>query len=282
MNKLLKTQFAKIFTLFRPETVDRFSPEINAMLKFFIYWLSVYKVGYTYGELLQNLKYCNENERQKQHETSTIGPPISRFQKISFGVLSIGGEWLWQRLSRISIDYAWSEQPTEDWRNQLWQLMNQSETIFKLLSLINFLTFLYNGKYRSIVERILSMRLIFYRPLMDRRVNFEYMNRQLVWHGFTEFLIFILPLINVDQLKSFISRRILLAVRRNNNTNQQPNIPENICPICRSNPINTPYRANCRCIYCYYCIRSSLMADKNFQCLRCEAVIRDIHRLEIA
>jgi len=113
------------------------------------------------------------------------------------------------------------------------------------------------------------MRLIFYRPLMDRRVNFEYMNRQLVWHEFTEFLLFILPLVNVDQLKSFISRKIL-RTRRNTS---QSSIPSDMCPICRSKPINTPFQASCGCVYCYYCLRSSKMGDKNYQCARCDFVI---------
>ena len=39
-------------------------------------------------------------------------------------------------------------------------------------------------RYVSLVGRLLAMRLVYFRPNMTRRVSFELMNRQLVWHGF--------------------------------------------------------------------------------------------------
>lgn len=53
------------------------------------------------------------------------------------------------------------------------------------MSIINFLVFLVDGKYRSLLDRALRMRLVYIHPLTARAVSFEWMNRQLVWHGFT-------------------------------------------------------------------------------------------------
>lgn len=78
------------------------------------------------------------------------------------------------------------------------------------------------------IDRLLGMRLVYGRPSVARFVNFEFMNRQLVWHGFSvgyptfpahcgsikrliqrcpqEFLMFLTPLINADRIKRGIYR----------------------------------------------------------------------------
>ena len=39
--------------------------------------------------------------------------------------------------------------------------------------------------YRTLVERMLSMRLVYARRVMNRQISFEFLNRQLIWHTFT-------------------------------------------------------------------------------------------------
>ncbi len=155
--------------------------------------------------------------------------------------------------------------------------------------MINFLFFLYNGKYpfliqatgahywdsllgcltltknpyryMSLVDRLVRMRLTYARPSVARYVNFEFMNRQLVWTGFAvrgrfslsgftkhklkidsmeqtcsvkqrfilffkcvqEFLMFLTPLINVDKMKRWIYR--LFRVR----SPLHASLPEDAC-----------------------------------------------------
>jgi len=50
------------------------------------------------------------------------------------------------------------------------------------------------------------MRLVPARKLVRRNVSYEFMNRQMVWHAFTEFLIFVLPLINTRTLRRRFAR----------------------------------------------------------------------------
>jgi len=45
---------------------------------------------------------------------------------------------------------------------------------------------------------------------VKRQVSYEFMNRQMVWHAFTEFLLFLLPLIN----KRSVQRRITRLISR--------------------------------------------------------------------
>lgn len=44
--------------------------------------------------------------------------------------------------------------------------------------------------------------------LLSKNVSYEFMNRQMVWHAFTEFLLFFLPIINTRKLKRTVTRAI--------------------------------------------------------------------------
>lgn len=55
--------------------------------------------------------------------------------------------------------------------------------------------------YRTLVERVIGARLVYRHPSMSRLVSFEYLNRQLVWQELSEFLLFLLPLINVTKVR---------------------------------------------------------------------------------
>jgi peroxin-2 len=53
---------------------------------------------------------------------------------------------------------------------------------------------------RTLVERVIGARLVYRQPSMSRLVSFEYLNRQLVWQELSEFLLFLLPLVNVTKV----------------------------------------------------------------------------------
>jgi hypothetical protein len=61
---------------------------------------------------------------------------------------------------------------------------------------------LHNTVCRTLVERLVGARLVYREPSMSRLVSFEYLNRQLVWQELSEFLLFLLPLINVTKASS--------------------------------------------------------------------------------
>ena len=46
---------------------------------------------------------------------------------------------------------------------------------------------------------------------MPKALNFEYLNRQLIWHELSELLLFLLPLIDVARLKAFVMKSVLLV-----------------------------------------------------------------------
>ena len=56
------------------------------------------------------------------------------------------------------------------------------------------------------MERLLQSRLVYKRASMPKALNFEYLNRELVWHEVSELLLFLLPLINVTRIKAFLTK----------------------------------------------------------------------------
>jgi len=56
------------------------------------------------------------------------------------------------------------------------------------------------------LDRILRLRLVPASSHTRREVSFAYLNRQLVWHAFTEFLLFLLPLVGIARWRRIMSR----------------------------------------------------------------------------
>ena len=72
---------------------------------------------------------------------------------------------------------------------------------YKVAYVLNFLVFLRDGIYPNPILRILSLRMTNIQENVRRQISFEYMNKQLIWHAFTEFLLFLIPLVRPDQVR---------------------------------------------------------------------------------
>lgn len=127
------------------------------------------------------------------------------------------------------------------WRRVAWELVERGEKLVAVAGLVNFLIFLYNGRYacnpnssgliqlspiecfavtdadvgshvarryRTLTERIAKMRLVYDKAQLAPNVSFEFLNRQLVWEAFTEFLLFLLPILPLARLRVLLARRL--------------------------------------------------------------------------
>lgn len=170
-----------------------------------------------------------------------------------------------------------------------------------------------NGRYRTLVDRILRIRLAPNSSQVNREVSFEYLNRQLVWHAFTEFLLFLLPLVGISRWRRWVSRvwrRMAVSMKGGSGEASRTKggelacLPERTCAICYQgqNPatapeteivsmsatpggimgsaqtdITNPYQAiPCGCIYCFVCITQTLEVEEGegWVCLRCGELIK--------
>ena len=130
----------------------------------------------------------------------------------------------------------------------LSRLTALTSTTHSLLAFTSFLTFLLNGRYRTLTDRLLRLRLAPPTTQTTREVSFEYLNRQLVWHAFTEFLLFLLPLVGISRWRRWLTRawrktKSLVKIsnqeeggeeEENSGRGELAFLPERTCPICYS------------------------------------------------
>jgi peroxin-2 len=291
----LNSYFKRIFQFFDPSLIDTFQPELNALLQLLIYKFSVYENDASFGDRIQNLKYRNSKNQL-----------ITKYQKIVHALLNIGIPWIQFRLNRLAIDQNWGEivieQDTSITNRLKYYIYKYSHTVemsYKLLSLVNFIVFLKNGKYRSIADRLCGMRLVYANKLMNRQVSFDYMNRELVWSGFAEMILFIIPLINFNKVRNLLSRlirsRTTSTAKKSSGVNQQQQqtLQENklilsntVCPQCQLDPIQVPYVCYpCNHVFCYYCIQNVQNMNDNSEqtlhCPFCDTEVTDCKRAQI-
>eukprot|EP01095_Lingulamoeba_sp_RSL-Kostka_P000065 TRINITY_DN10104_c5_g1_i2.p1 TRINITY_DN10104_c5_g1~~TRINITY_DN10104_c5_g1_i2.p1 ORF type:complete len:323 (+),score=65.21 TRINITY_DN10104_c5_g1_i2:74-970(+) len=280
---ILLSQIKVIVKFFKKKWFDKISPELEAILGFLLWRLSIWPMGATYGDRLQNLVYRSEykanltktgykNEGVNLNEFGNGSLRATKTQKFLWLILGVGGKYLWTRTERFIAHDVFSDELEENsWKYKIYQLMKKIELLYKLFTVINFVVFLFDGKYVSLLDRILWMRLVTSRKTLSRFVSFEYLNRQLVWQGFTEFLLFLMPLINIVKIKKYLKSMF--------STQTVSEFKDDCCPICMSSPINTPYLTQCNHTFCYYCIKVQLMQEEDHNCVRCNQKITSIRRL---
>ncbi|CAO3649572.1 unnamed protein product [Cunninghamella blakesleeana] len=297
---ILKEQLWSALSLFKPTMRENFEPEMLAILNFILFKLSIYDSSASYGAQLQNLKYRNEWEHSGILESIAKDTPLTKTQKIIYGILTVGGQYAWTRTNRYITEKGWGELDESEVKNKIYRVLQAGEKYWKAFSLLNFLIFLYNGKYRTLIDRFLCMRLVYSKKSLNRQVSFEFLNRQMVWHAFTEFLLFLVPLINVEKLKLRLTR-MLLPKSYLISSKGYDQLPENQCAICHDNStsssnddnthqtpigqiqdftVHNPYQANCGHAYCYYCIQTKMVVfGGEWPCLRCGEKVESIQKV---
>ncbi|KAK9102752.1 hypothetical protein Sjap_020006 [Stephania japonica] len=273
MSAMLKEQLVKVFTLMKPGLLFQYEPELEAFLEFLIWRFSIWVDKPTPGNALMNLRYRDERATPiggKQVRTGLEGPGLTVSQKIWYCLATVGGQYIWARLQSFSAFRRWGDSEQRSLGRRAWGLINRVEGFYKAASFSNLLIFLYTGRYRNLIERVLRARLVYGSPNMNRAVSFEYMNRQLVWNEFSEMLLLLLPL-----LKSSSVRKFLLPFSKDKSNSA---VEENACPICLANPTTPFFALPCRHRYCYYCLRTRCAASTSFRCTRCNEPIMAMQR----
>jgi peroxin-2 len=312
---LLKNQAGEGLKLFGAHLKDEWNAEISLILRSFLWKLSIWDHGASYGASLQGLKYIDAREK-----SNTTRAEATRWQRAAYGLLTVGGRYAWTRwedhLSSLESGY---DEPSPLFK-KLSRLTTFLGTSHNIAAFVSFLIFLYNGKYRTLTDRLLRMRLVPSSNQTSREVSFEFLNRQLVWHAFTEFLLFLLPLVGISRWKRWISRAwkkskaMITNLRTGGKSDEDAEelpqgelsfLPERICAICfqDQNPaggkseqevisagantgiignvstdITNPYETvECGCIYCFVCLARRIEAEEGegWVCLRCGEIVKE-------
>jgi len=296
LTELLKE---KVSSIFRLHSTSKFSynhhPELyDLILKLVIFNLTVGRQSASYGLSLQNLKLSD----------SASGKRIG-FNKKSVLFSLIILEYLYKKTQ--SYLYTIEDDSLDSLLDNLLgklkkivlkyriKLLTYFDNTIKVLNLVNFILFLVDGRHASLIYRLLNISLT---PLLQdllkfngSNVNYEFQNRQLVWNVMTEFLVFILPVLQLNKWRS-AARRMLNTTRASKESkkiSEYANLPVSQCAICHDNnkraaaagqkvfeasgSITNPYVTNCGHIYCYVCLASRFnymdVSGNSVNCLRC-------------
>ncbi|KAL4911264.1 hypothetical protein BDW74DRAFT_142658 [Aspergillus multicolor] len=292
---LLKGQVGDALKYFGPHLRDDWSNEIQLILRAILFKLSIWDHDASYGAALQSLKYIDSRSKGPVHSIPT------KLQKFLYGLLTVGGRYAWDKWENWLIAQEGGyEEPSQEIRS-LSRLTNFFSTTHSIASFISFLVFLVNGRYRTLIDRLLRMRLTPPSAQASREVSFEYLNRQLVWHAFTEFLLFLLPLVGISRWRRWISRawrKTISAIRPTSVDEDEVSekqgelafLPERTCAICykahndatteseimasasagaggiigsAQTDITNPYETiPCGCTYCFVCIVQKLEGEE--------------------
>ncbi|KAK1767044.1 Pex12 amino terminal region-domain-containing protein [Phialemonium atrogriseum] len=285
---------------------DDWEPEILLLLRGVLFKLTVWDHDATYGAALQNLKYTDARR---------AGPVLvapSKWQKSLYGLVTVGGKYVWRKWEDWLLDHDDGYDQRSPRVQRLSRLTSTASTVHAAAALASFLAFLLHGRYRTLLDRILRMRLAPPTSQVSREVSFEYLNRQLVWHAFTEFLLFVLPLVGINRWRRWLSRtwkktKDIINTKGEGATNEKTGefafLPERTCAICYQDQnsattegeilaaaaasgvagsaqtdITNPYETiPCRCIYCFVCLATRIEREEGegWTCLRCGELVKE-------
>ncbi|RMD41309.1 hypothetical protein DV735_g3820, partial [Chaetothyriales sp. CBS 134920] len=211
---LLRGQVGEGLKFFGPHLQDDWSREILLALRAVLFKLSVWDQNASYGASMQNLRFADA-----RHDLTLQAKP-TRWQKTLYGLVTVLGRYGWERWEGWLVDQDTGYMTPSETVQLLSRVTNWLSTTHSIAAFASFLVFLVN-------------------------VSFEYLNRQLVWHAFTEFLLFVLPLVGISRWRRWLSR----AYKKTKSLMQSPDaeadetttitkrgplafLPERTCAIC--------------------------------------------------
>nr|XP_057915526.1 peroxisome biogenesis factor 2 [Doryrhamphus excisus]XP_057915527.1 peroxisome biogenesis factor 2 [Doryrhamphus excisus]XP_057915528.1 peroxisome biogenesis factor 2 [Doryrhamphus excisus]XP_057915529.1 peroxisome biogenesis factor 2 [Doryrhamphus excisus] len=279
LEQLLWTQFSQCFQSFRPGLLTPLEPELKALLQILLWRFTLYPESTTVGQSILSLRYHNASSSSARYR------PLNRRQRLALLMLTVGPRWLQERSHSLRQFLGLTSGTSEGHGVFSQKALGISLTLIsglaRLASLLNFLVFLRKGQHPVLPERIIGAQAVFSKPNVTRDVTYQYMNRELLWHGFAEFLIFLLPLINARKLKatvySFVFRRDGSGVESTRDKNGV--LKE--CALCGEWP-TMPHGVGCRHVFCYYCIKSHSIANNCITCPVCGAEATHMEPVKMA
>ncbi|XP_062335987.1 peroxisome biogenesis factor 2 isoform X1 [Osmerus eperlanus] len=259
LQQLLWSQFSQCFQNLGPGLLTPLEAELKVLLQMLVWRFSLYSGSSTVGQALLGLRFHNALSHAPRYQT------LSRRQRLGLLLLGAGPRWLRER-SHSLLRSLGAGPGSGALSGGLRTGMGLLSGLVQTANLVNFLVFLRKGRYPSLSERILGARAVFSRSPGARDVAFQYVNRELLWHGFAEFLIFLLPLVDMRRAKAALRYFLSGPAVAEEEGAGSPGGQE--CGFCGEWP-TMPHSIGCPHVFCYYCVKSHAIADGYLTCPQC-------------
>lgn len=238
--------------------VSSLQPEVQLLIRYYVYKHSLLKHSATPGQRLLDLRLVDSNS----------------FERVSDGKLMCYGLFTLTALPYLS-------------QRCVHLLPHKSAAMAadacRIAELLNFVVFLTNGKYRCMSHRLLSIACTHSSAAaIFSPVNYDFMSREMLWFTFAEFLSFLMPLVNPVKVKNFVCG--LLGQKSSAVSLVSPGIRSRsdllTCAVCNQSPVNAR-EIGCNHCFCYYCITTTCLADESygFSCPKCGFHIREFSEI---
>ncbi|CAG9465536.1 unnamed protein product [Pedinophyceae sp. YPF-701] len=228
------------------------------------------------------------------------GVPLSRSRKVMYAVLTVGVRYGWARLEDLLTRHGFPEAPAGSWKAGVWRTLRWLERAVRVLSAVNFIAFLYEGRYPTLETRLLRARLMPTRIGAPRAITFQFLNRQLVWEELSALVLAILPLIDpaaisrgfhvaMGAIRASLRRTRTIAAPPEGSGDaeqagaaqadeERPINPHSQCPECGLMDVTglLAVAEPCGHVHCYYCLRGACETDPKHECRACGTRIEHI------
>lgn len=159
VSKIIHEQLTNVYKELPPGILSKFQPEIDAVLKTFIWTNSVLNNSSTFGQQILAITYQDDKITKNRlilHYLMTICAPYAR-------------EISQLRLTNFLV---------------IQRIVAAVEFLFKILTILNFFRFLKTGQYPSVLDYVLRWNHTSKSGAQMRNLGYAYMNRELMWTGF--------------------------------------------------------------------------------------------------
>lgn len=255
--EIVLNQYKRVLSCLSVSDLSKFDAEARTIFKFLFWWCSIKNENCTLGQQMMDMSYGgfeNSPIRKTFHLVITVVVPYIR-----------------ERLSDIIGVFA--GEATSDFVGR--KVFDRLDLFIELINVCHFLLFLNVGGFRNITERILNIKSIHnIRPVLGE-IDYSVMNRELIWHGFADLLLFVLPLLKFRRIWNFFKEKLFF--RRTKQLSDDDNFESSMfvskdfvasCAVCRDYPI-IPCHFGCGHAFCYYCLKANIDENESFACPDC-------------
>lgn len=250
------------------QAVTAFAPELDALFRSVIFSYTVWSNKPTPGAMFQNLIYSSS---AGSGAWSMRPAPLTRRQRVLHAMLYVVVPYCWTRAGGALGAWGWGSTGEGGWRKRAWRAYVGAEATMRHATLVNFLLFIANGRYRTMSDRVVGARFMHIDAGMARSLSLDYVGYFLAWQGFTGLLSFLHPIVSAHA--GSVKRRIIRAAGLTT-TAVRGVVAAGACHECGASPANSPHVPGaCGHVHCYYCLRANMMAQPGeYRCGGCGAV----------
>jgi peroxin-2 len=174
---LFKSRIKRVLEPFDADGVERFKPEVDAVLSFMLWWTCIWNQRPTPGMFMLNMRY----------QGGKCGTNPSRNQRIALGFCTVVAPWFFERVRRRGLSEGWPMEPADSARGRVWKFLKHANIAWKLVYLGNLIAFLCGRRGSPTVPETLSGMQQIPQTSSHRNINFQFMNRDLFFESLTRF-----------------------------------------------------------------------------------------------